>query len=179
MSIRIMTQVWESAPYRGNTMMVLLALADWSDDEGSCWPNLESLARKARQSVRSVQYAIKTLRSDGILRAELNQGKGQRNNFFINTQILQVSKTRNTRPRNTQSTATKHANEAIAIRKNRHRPVIEPKEPTLSQAMLDRLERERRSRLTEVTSRRLRNYSTHPPESWEGELNDGLIPSRL
>lgn len=34
MSIKVMTLVWECAPYGEATLLALLALADWADDSG-------------------------------------------------------------------------------------------------------------------------------------------------
>lgn len=100
-----MNLVWEAAPYRGNQLLTLLALADWCNDEGHCFPSLEKLARKSRQSMRSVQYAIGQLVDDDFLIAHLNQGRGQRNDFWINTQKLRVSEPDG----NTQNATGKHA----------------------------------------------------------------------
>jgi len=90
MSIKVMNLVWQSAPYRGNTLLTLLALADWSNDEGVAWPNLETLATKSRQSIRSAQYAIEELAKDGVLSVIVNPGRGNRNEFVINTQKLHL-----------------------------------------------------------------------------------------
>jgi biotin operon repressor len=125
MSIQVMNLVWIGAPYRGNTLLTLLALADWSNDDGYSFPSLEKLARKSRQSIRSVQYAIEQLQADGILIAELNQGRGTQNSFYINTQKLHVLadvKTCKTEQENTQSATVKHAKRDNAIRKNRYEP---------------------------------------------------------
>jgi hypothetical protein len=129
LSIKIMNLVWENAPYKGNTLLTLLALADWSNDEGYSWPNLQTLADKSRQSIRSVQYAIEQLSEDGLLTAQLNQGRNTRNEFLINTQKLQVSKTRNLEQANTQFGTGKHAKRDSSIRKNHHEPSENQKPP--------------------------------------------------
>jgi hypothetical protein len=41
------------------------------------------------------------------------------------------------------------------------------KRPPVSAKLADRMERERRSRLTETTKKGLRDYKTHPLEEWE------------
>lgn len=85
-----MNLVWQCAPYRGNTLLTLLALADWSDDEGLSWPKVESLAAKSRQSIRSAQYAIDELCKDGTLATISNPGRGNASEYLINMQKLHL-----------------------------------------------------------------------------------------
>lgn len=67
MSISVMTLVWRYAPYSGRTLLALLALADWSNDEGSSWPSLAKLAKKSRQSERNIRYSLRKLERDEVL----------------------------------------------------------------------------------------------------------------
>jgi hypothetical protein len=67
MSIKVMNLVWENAPYEGNTLLTLLALADRADDEGVCWPSVLTLATKTRQSERNVQRCLAKIAKDGFL----------------------------------------------------------------------------------------------------------------
>lgn len=90
MSIKVMNLVWQNAPYRGNTLLTLLALADWSNDDGICWPKVEQLATKSRQSIRSAQYAVDELCQDEILAMVRNPGRGNRNEYVINLQKLHL-----------------------------------------------------------------------------------------
>lgn len=59
-----MTRVWEDSPRSGNDLIVLLALADWANDDGYCWPSIPTLATKARLSERTVQRVITKLQSE-------------------------------------------------------------------------------------------------------------------
>jgi hypothetical protein len=65
MSIRVMAQVWGDSQQSGGKLLVLLALADYANDEGVCWPSIESLAAKARLSERQTQRVIRELESSG------------------------------------------------------------------------------------------------------------------
>lgn len=67
MSIRIMTQVWESGPEDRGELLVLLALADFANDKGECWPSVASIAQKARMTPRSVQRICHELVAQGRL----------------------------------------------------------------------------------------------------------------
>jgi hypothetical protein len=92
MSIRIMTAVWSDAPYTQGTLLVLLALADWADDSGYCWPKVEKIAEKARLSERATQDAIRRLISNGDLSiAEESPGPGLPRKYQIGVQYLHPS----------------------------------------------------------------------------------------
>ena len=78
MSIRIMTNVWEHQGISPTQKLVLLALADWANDEGLCWPSIERLCGKSSLSRRAVQSAIKTLCEMGLLIQEQSSGRGCR-----------------------------------------------------------------------------------------------------
>lgn len=68
MSIRAMTLVWDSGAYEGGTLLVLLAMADWANDDGSkVHPRMETLAEKARLSVRGAQLCVARLKRDGVI----------------------------------------------------------------------------------------------------------------
>jgi hypothetical protein len=92
MSIRVMTAVWDHAPYKGGTLLVLLAMADFaSDDGGNVFPTAATLAKKARLEIRQVKTAIKTLREDGVLELvkETTGRPGQANEYKINVRRVQ------------------------------------------------------------------------------------------
>lgn len=56
--------------------LVLLALADWSNDEGACWPSIAKLASKTNASDRTIQRAIGALCAGGHLTRREIPGKG-------------------------------------------------------------------------------------------------------
>ena len=67
MSLKLLSAVWNDAPYQGAAFVALLALADYADDDGCCWPSITSLARKSRLGLTATKDALKKLRIDGIL----------------------------------------------------------------------------------------------------------------
>jgi len=75
MSVRIMAQVWDRAKTEGNALLVLLALADFADDTGWCWPSMATIARKARVSERGARGIIRRLETDGLLISEQSKGR--------------------------------------------------------------------------------------------------------
>jgi Helix-turn-helix domain len=73
MSIRIMSMVWADAPYRGSVLLLLLALAGWANEAGTCWPSLPTIAKKTRLGTRQVNNILKRLLADQVISIE-NKG---------------------------------------------------------------------------------------------------------
>lgn len=68
MSIAVMARVWRDFPGSGGSeLLAMLALADWSDDEGRCWPSMTSIAEKTRLSRSQAQRVIHALIDRGYL----------------------------------------------------------------------------------------------------------------
>ena len=72
MSIRIMSKVWELHPGGGTELLTLLALADWSDEEGRCYPSIASIAKKIRLKERQAQRLVHKLIADGYVQVTGN-----------------------------------------------------------------------------------------------------------
>lgn len=73
-----MTHVWERYPNGGGEMLLALALADHAHDNGKhIFPSVDHLARKTRQSVRTVQYQLSRMKESGWL-IPTNAGDGGR-----------------------------------------------------------------------------------------------------
>lgn len=86
MSIRLMSKLWDRAGYEDSpkVLLTLLALADWANEDGICYPSISQLAAKSRQSERNVFRALKRLSDDGFI-AKVAQGGGrQRNTYRVN-----------------------------------------------------------------------------------------------
>lgn len=86
MSVEVMTMVFKRYPNGGGEMLLALALADHSSDDGSgIYPSIKSLADKTRQSERSVQYQLRRMEEAGwiILVNSGNGGRNQRREYRI------------------------------------------------------------------------------------------------
>lgn len=88
MSIKLMTAVWEREDLSSTQKLVLLALADWANDEGLCWPSINRLAIKASLTGRGVQKAIRSLEDIGFIRRIEVVGKG--NQYWISIPLNNV-----------------------------------------------------------------------------------------
>lgn len=69
-----MSSVWEHSSAREGALLVMLAIADFADDLGNAYPSVETIANKARLSVRMTQYALKSLVESGELAIKRNAG---------------------------------------------------------------------------------------------------------
>jgi len=67
MSIKIMSWVWENSPYEGKALLIHLALADFCNDAGECWPSQATLSRKARCSERHIRDIIRLMETEKYL----------------------------------------------------------------------------------------------------------------
>lgn len=75
MSIALMTEVWR-LDVPTTDKMVLLALADWSNEEGACWPSMAQLAKKSGLTDRSIRASVGRLVTMGHLTRHEVAGKG-------------------------------------------------------------------------------------------------------
>ena len=68
MSVRVMSLIWERSQHRGGALLLMLALGDYSNDDGTnIFPSLANLAAKARLRRRQAQNIIRTLEASGEL----------------------------------------------------------------------------------------------------------------
>jgi hypothetical protein len=74
MSVILISEAWDSAIIKPLEMYVLITLADQANDEGLCWPRIETVAEKTRLHVRSVQKIIKRLEKDCHLHRDFQRG---------------------------------------------------------------------------------------------------------
>lgn len=70
MSIKLMSEIWESAECKGAELLTLLALADHARDDGCCWPSLRTIAAKARVSDDQARRHINNLIEKGYIQKQ-------------------------------------------------------------------------------------------------------------
>lgn len=68
MSIRWITKVWSDSPYNGTRLLIHLALADISHDDGRFFASQKNLSEKGRCTVEYVRKVINEMVADGHLR---------------------------------------------------------------------------------------------------------------
>ncbi len=67
MAVAIISRVWEGYPGGGSELLALLALADWSDDAGRCYPSMAAIAKKTRLSESQARRVVHILIDQGFL----------------------------------------------------------------------------------------------------------------
>lgn len=72
-----MTWVWANSPYSGERLLLHLALADFANDEGVCFPSHGTLAKKARCSTGWVSQTIKQMIADSLIEVIEPAGHGR------------------------------------------------------------------------------------------------------
>ena len=75
MSIRLMNLAWQ-AKLTSTQKLVLIAMADWSNDEGICWPSIAKLASKTSLSERGLRKVIRNLEQLGHINTQEKPGNG-------------------------------------------------------------------------------------------------------
>ncbi len=89
MSIKYINMVWncDEITDRGE-LCVLLALADWSDDEGNSYPSIPQLAAKSRFTDRGVMKVLARLKGRFVEWKENTGGRNIRNKYSLITEAL-------------------------------------------------------------------------------------------
>lgn len=76
MSIQAMTAVWANSRHDGPRLLLLLAIADYANDEGVAFPSITALRRKARLGKTQCYDALAVLKGSGELEI-LERGGGR------------------------------------------------------------------------------------------------------
>ena len=83
MSISLMTDVWR-LPLQASRKMVLLALADNANDEGTdCWPSIGKLVEKCSMSERSIQVHLSGLEDGGYIKRHERLGRSNKFTIYV------------------------------------------------------------------------------------------------
>ena len=91
-----MSQVWNMEIEDSTAKLTLMALADFSDDEGYCYPSYEVLAKKISKSKRTAIRAVEKLTELGFLqkeKRELKDGTSSANLYKILSENDRVTQT--------------------------------------------------------------------------------------
>ncbi|WP_407321783.1 conserved phage C-terminal domain-containing protein [Dickeya ananatis] len=92
MSIKLMSQVWEVQSLSQPRKMLLLAVADFANDEGLSWPSVETLMRKCSfKSDSGVRRALSELCDDGWLTKTTRSNKASNGRRVQGSNYYQIS----------------------------------------------------------------------------------------
>lgn len=89
-SVRTLAAVWDHSRHAGPHLLMMLAIADFADDDGRAFPAVAKLAEKCRMKPRNAQTLLAVLRASGEL--EVLEGEGPRgtNLFHIRLDRLRA-----------------------------------------------------------------------------------------
>lgn len=90
MSVRTMAKVWEQSQHGGTELLMLLAIADFADDDGNAYPSVATLAKKCRMKPRNANYVLAALQASGELKVTLNGGPRGANRYRVMFDALGV-----------------------------------------------------------------------------------------
>lgn len=96
MSTKLTSYVWDGCASSGmklSSVAIMARLADFSSDEGVCWPSIETIARQLGAGPSTVRTAIAKLEKEGWLtRKARRQGNRNASNVYtLNVQKLRTA----------------------------------------------------------------------------------------
>jgi hypothetical protein len=112
--------VWDTSPYEGRRLLLHLALADFANDEGFCFPSQKTLALKARTTEAWVSASVKQMVKDGLLEiVEKGSGRGNRTTYRLRKGSTHLGESEKGESDNTQ---TLNVDADLSYIKNRQEP---------------------------------------------------------
>ncbi|RCX05874.1 conserved phage C-terminal domain-containing protein [Kosakonia pseudosacchari] len=96
MSTKLTGYVWDACAASGmklSSVAIMARLADFSNDEGVCWPSIETIARQLGAGVSTVRTAIGKLEDEGWLsrKQRRNGNRNASNVYQLNVAKLQAA----------------------------------------------------------------------------------------
>ncbi|AWZ98626.1 hypothetical protein L356_06858 [Enterobacter sp. MGH 10] len=96
MSVKLSSYVWDGCAAAGmklSSVVIMARLADFSSDEGVCWPSIATIARQIGAGESTVRTAIAKLEKEGWLtRKQRRQGNRNASNVYqLNVVKLQAA----------------------------------------------------------------------------------------
>jgi hypothetical protein len=133
MSIKIMSMIWDKGPESQSERFVLLALADYANDDGECWPSIDGVARKTCLTDRGIRKIMRRLEETGWLEIDLGGGRKNCNLYRIKTLNVvhpERSSTLNVVPKNPERSS-------LNTERGSAKPSITINEPSVDNSSLE------------------------------------------
>jgi hypothetical protein len=79
-----MSWIWSNSPYKGERLLLHLALGDFANDQGECFPSVATLAKKARCSDVWCRAGIRQMIEDDLIEiVKPGVGRGRSNLYRL------------------------------------------------------------------------------------------------
>jgi len=91
MSMEAITKVFKNSKTDGNALLILLSLADWCDQDFSCFPSIKRIAEKARVSEPTAKRYMRAFMKMGLITKEAREDKSGRqtsNRYYLNVEMI-------------------------------------------------------------------------------------------
>lgn len=84
MSVKLMTMAWETDA-KANDLLILLAMCDFSSDDGVCYPSKATVAKKAKVGTTTCKHIMGAYEDIGLWKSEkrLRENGSSTSNVFI------------------------------------------------------------------------------------------------
>ena len=89
MSTKLTGYVWDGCAASGmklSSVAIMARLADFSNDEGVCWPSIETIARQIGAGMSTVRTAIARLEAEGWLTRKARRQGNEKYTRWVKTQ---------------------------------------------------------------------------------------------
>lgn len=86
MSTKLTGYVWDGCAASGmklSSVAIMARLADFSNDEGVCWPSIETIARQIGAGMSTVRTAIARLEAEGWLTRKARRQGTKAHDLFV------------------------------------------------------------------------------------------------
>lgn len=97
MGVKFSRLVWQYATVKAERLLVLLALADWANEQGECWPSVVQVAAKARVTERAAHTILSELAEQGVISKTAGGGRGLRSHYILQAETLKPDQGKPTR----------------------------------------------------------------------------------
>ena len=141
MSVRMLSRVWDCSRHTGNDLLMMLAIADFADDDGRAYPSVARLAEKCRMTSRNANKVIAVLRKGGELEIRQNEGpKGTNLYRLVLNNLLPLSERTPPVEKDTLSERTVHPvkTDPKPLSKRTDEPSVNRQEPSESGRAVER-----------------------------------------
>lgn len=166
MSIKLMSIAWDKSNAQSSELLLLLALSDYADDRGYCWPSHARLAQRMRVQRHTVLRAVRRLESYGEIYVHHNRGGGNKYVVLLGLSDADALMSLTKRCRLSVRAATAILDQA---RINREAWTAQRAQEAAEREAKEAAEREKRQ------AKKLQNATTSGPSQVEGESSKMLL----